>query len=54
MNIFDYILIGITAVCLVLALVYILKEKKKGRCIGCSHCNSCQSCKNINPSLKSK
>lgn len=43
----DFIVIGIVAVLVILALTYMIKEKKKGvKCIGCpagGHCCSCSS-----------
>lgn len=51
MNTIDYIIIGIVASLLVLAVIYVLRTKKKGKkCIGCpssngGSCNgSCAGC----------
>ncbi|MBO5883999.1 MAG: FeoB-associated Cys-rich membrane protein [Clostridia bacterium] len=44
MEIIDYIVIGVIALIVGAAIVYIIKEKKKGKkCIGCPYCSSCTS-----------
>jgi hypothetical protein len=43
----DYIILGVIAVIIGLALAYIIKAKKNGaRCIGCSSCSgkNCSCC----------
>ncbi len=41
----DYIVLGIVAVVLVAAIIYIVKQKKSGvKCIGCPHSSKCGSC----------
>lgn len=45
MNIYDYIILGIVFVFVVLAVAYIVHKRKKGESIGCSHCNGdCTRC----------
>ena len=42
MNITDYIVLGVIALVLVFAGLYIYKAKKSGKkCIGCPHSGSC-------------
>ena len=51
MNSKDIIVIAILAIILVVAIAYIIKEKKNGaQCIGCPHAKACgkKSC----PSMK--
>ena len=40
----DYILIGVIVLILSLAIIYIIRQKRKGvRCIGCSSSGCCHS-----------
>jgi ferredoxin len=41
MNLFDYILVAVVAVCVYLAVRYIIKRKKSGKCVGCGECDKC-------------
>ncbi len=47
MSLLDYIIIALIAIWVVLSVVYIIRCKKKGKCIGCDEsCNrDCKSCK---------
>jgi len=40
MNTADLIVIGIIAVCLFGAIKNIIKQKKSGKCVGCSQCTA--------------
>lgn len=41
----DYIALGFVVVIVASAIIYIVKQKKKGvRCIGCSHGKNCCNC----------
>ncbi|MEG1742686.1 MAG: FeoB-associated Cys-rich membrane protein [Clostridia bacterium] len=44
MNIYDYIILAALAACVVLALVFIVRAKKKGKNICCGNCSRCSSC----------
>ncbi|MDO4742651.1 MAG: ferrous iron transport protein B [bacterium] len=47
LNIFDLLILAAVLVCVVLAVTYIIKQKKKGRCVGCGSCEGCLSpCQN--------
>ncbi len=40
----DYIVLGIIGLIMALAIIYVVKEKKKGtKCIGCSSASTCAS-----------
>ena len=39
----DYVVIAILVVVIGAALAYIIREKKRGRCIGCPDADSCQT-----------
>ncbi|HOJ47707.1 MAG TPA: FeoB-associated Cys-rich membrane protein [Bacillota bacterium] len=41
MNILDYILIAILAVCVCIALRFVFRRKKKGGCCGRGRCDGC-------------
>ncbi len=42
----NYIIIGVIALAIGIAVAYVIKAKKKGqKCIGCPHSKTCQSCK---------
>lgn len=41
----DYAIIGIIALCVFGAVKYIIRQKKSGKCIGCSQCTACKDCK---------
>lgn len=43
MSIADYVIVGILLLCVVLAVRYIVKQKRSGGCIGCSGCG-CAGC----------
>lgn len=44
MNWFDIFLIVLIAAWLAAAIIFIIKQKKKGKCIGCG-CKDCSKCK---------
>ena len=56
MNAIDYVIIGVVAAVIVLAVIYVIKTKKSGKkCIGCptskggscnGSCSDCPSAKN--------
>lgn len=42
MTVADIILLSVIAVCVILAVIYIIKRRKSGKCIGCSgDCSQC-------------
>ena len=49
MNLIDILIIILISLWVVFAILYIVKCKKNGKCIGCDGCKdkgNCQSCKN--------
>ncbi len=47
MSLLDYIIIALLAIWVIVAVIYIVRCKKKGKCIGCDEsCNNdCKNCK---------
>ena len=42
MSLVDYFVIGVIALIIGGAVIYVVREKKRGRaCIGCPYCSSC-------------
>ena len=42
MKIIDYIIIGVIVILVILVTIVIIKNKKKGKCLGCNgDCSSC-------------
>ena len=51
MNIWDYIIIGIIAAVVIIAVTVVIKNKKNGKCscgCDCSHCQGCAYSKSNN------
>lgn len=45
MQLKDYIILGIVLLCVIAAILFIIRQKKKGKCIGCGSCNgNCAAC----------
>lgn len=42
MSLSDWLIVGAVILLLIAAIGYIIKQKKKGKCIGCS--GDCQNC----------
>ncbi len=50
MNIYDYIVLAIVALCIVFAVASIVRSKKRGKHIGCGNCDGCcEHCGNKPP-----
>lgn len=43
LSLFDVLILAVVFVCVVLAVTYIIKQKKKGCCIGCGGCRDCRN-----------
>ncbi len=52
MGFFDYLILGVIALLLVVVVIYLIRQKKKGKCIGCG--GDCSSCRYKNTSQKEK
>ena len=55
MNIWDYLIGGLVALALILALVKIIRNKKQGKCTcGCDGCPSGSLCRNNDSNTKGR
>lgn len=45
MQLIDYIILGIIFICVIAAVVFIIRQKKKGKRVGCGSCyDNCTEC----------
>lgn len=44
MKLLDFVIVGIILIWLIAVLIYMIRRKKKGGCIGCNSCG-CENCK---------
>lgn len=49
----DFVIVVIVIALVGLAMAYILKSKKKGKCVGCPYAKSCGSCSHTGKSVSS-
>ncbi|MEG1633716.1 MAG: FeoB-associated Cys-rich membrane protein [Oscillospiraceae bacterium] len=44
MGILDCLILAAVALCAAAAMTFLLRARKKGKCVGCSGCSSCSGC----------